>query len=235
MTISSDDALKVLQHDVERLLGRCLLRLQQYELLMKALVAHCQISGPPDALEKVRAKRVEVTGRKTLGALVGDFLGSYIFADENGTSVEETKDSPEDSVWVNIRFHIELPEAEFDRIENDLKELVLLRNNLVHHFISQHDLGSPDGCRGAQETLVSAQGRINQQLDQLRAWYEEMEQCRRTVAEHVRSDVFHDLVVNGIAPDGTVDWPVAGAVSVLRQAAVELAVGGWTPVAEAGK
>lgn len=31
-------------------------------------------------------------------------------------------------------------------------------------------------------------------------------------AEFVQSDVFHDLVVNGIAPDGTVDWPAAGIV-----------------------
>jgi hypothetical protein len=32
------------------LLGRCLLRLQQYERLMKAIVAHHDLSGPPHAL-----------------------------------------------------------------------------------------------------------------------------------------------------------------------------------------
>jgi hypothetical protein len=33
------------QREVERLLGRCLLRLQQYEHLMKAIVAHHDLSG----------------------------------------------------------------------------------------------------------------------------------------------------------------------------------------------
>lgn len=62
-----------------------------------------------------------------------------------------------------------------------------------------------------------------------------MEQARRLTAEFVQSDVFHDLVVNGIAPDGTVDWSAAGIVRELRGAARELAVDGWTPVATAGR
>ena len=35
-----------LQREVQRLLGRCLLRLQQYERLLKALVAHHELAGP---------------------------------------------------------------------------------------------------------------------------------------------------------------------------------------------
>jgi hypothetical protein len=62
-----------------------------------------------------------------------------------------------------------------------------------------------------------------------------MDQARRLAAEFAQSDAFHDLVVNGIAPDGSVDWPVAGIVSALREAAGELAVEGWTPVATAGR
>lgn len=42
-----------LQRDVQRKLGRCLLRLQQYEILLKALVAHREISGPAEALQGI--------------------------------------------------------------------------------------------------------------------------------------------------------------------------------------
>src|SRR5690606_17157327 len=66
-------------------------------------------------------------------------------------------------------------------------------------------------------------------------WAEHMDQARRLAAEFVQSDVFHDLVVNGIAPDGTVDWPAAGIVRALREAAAQLAVEGWTPIAAAGR
>lgn len=117
---------------------------------------------------------------------------------------------------------------------------MLLRNNLVHHFIDhqfidQHDLWSTDGCRSARDALVAAYHRIDQQFEQLRGWAEHMDQARRLVAELVQSDVFRDLVINGIAPDGTVDWPAAGIVRARREAANELAVDGWTPVAAAGR
>ncbi|WP_329957955.1 OST-HTH/LOTUS domain-containing protein [Stenotrophomonas sp. 232] len=42
-------------------------------------------------------------------------------------------------------------------------------------------------------------------------------------------------MIHGIAPDGSVDWPSAGIVRALRDAAAELAIDGWTPVASAGR
>ncbi len=75
MTLS-DEALPALQREVQRLLGRCLLRLQQYENLTKAIVATHEISGPAHALETLQSARTAHTARKTLGTLVGDLLGS---------------------------------------------------------------------------------------------------------------------------------------------------------------
>ena len=48
-----------LQRDVQRLLGRCLVRLQQYERLMKAILAQHELSGPVHQLEAQRAERLE--------------------------------------------------------------------------------------------------------------------------------------------------------------------------------
>ena len=62
-----------------------------------------------------------------------------------------------------------------------------------------------------------------------------MDQARRLMAEFAQSDAFRDLVINGIASDGSVDWPASGIVCALREAADELAVVGWTPVASAGR
>jgi hypothetical protein len=92
MTTLSDDALQALQRKVQRFLGRCLLRLQQYERLIKAIVAHHEISGTADAdaLEADRAARVAANGCKTLGKLVGDLLGSYVVTNEIGIPGEAT-------------------------------------------------------------------------------------------------------------------------------------------------
>lgn len=45
--------------------------------------------------------------------------------------------------------------------------------------------------------------------------------------------VFHDLLVNGIAPDGSFDWSSTGIVRVLREAASRFQVEGWTSLDQA--
>ncbi len=234
-TLPTAGALQALQHEVQRLLGRCLLRLQQYEHLIKAIVAHHEIAGPAHALESIRAARVANTASKTLGALVGNLLGSYVVTDDVGAPAEVTANAPDNVISFGMRMHLSLSAEDYSRTQDDLKELVSLRNNLVHHFIDHHDLWSLDGCRGAQDALVAAYSRIDQHFEQLRGWAEHMDQARRLTAEFVQSDAFHDLVVNGIAPDGVVDWPAAGIVRALREAAGELAVEGWAPVTLAGR
>jgi hypothetical protein len=234
-TLPTDGTLQTLQHEVQRLLGRCLLRLQQYERLIKAIVAHHEIAGPVHALESIRAARIADTASKTLGTLVGQLIGSYVVTDEGDTRADVSVNAPEGVISFGMRMHLSISAEDYVRTENDLKELVLLRNNLVHHFIDQHDLWSQDGCHGAHDALLVAYSRIDQHFEQLRGWAEHMDQARQLAAEFVQSDVFHDLVVNGIAPDGTVDWPASGIVRALREAAGDIAVEGWAPVAMAGR
>lgn len=90
--LPTEESLQALQREVQRLLGRCLLRLQQYERLIKAIVAHHDIAGPAHALESIRAERIADTATKTLGTLVGYFVGSYVVTDEadNSDKVEDT-------------------------------------------------------------------------------------------------------------------------------------------------
>ena len=231
-TLPADDALTAQQREVQRFLGRCLLRLQQYEKLMKAIVAHHEISAAGSPLASNQEQRIADAASKTLGTLVGTLLGSYVTTDEVEDASEP--DARDDIISFKVKMSLRMSAEDYDRTQNDLKELVLLRNNLVHHFIDQHDLWSLDGCRGAHDTLTVAYGRIDQHFEQLRGWAEHMDQTRRLAAAFAQSDAFRDLVIHGIAPDGSVDWPAAGIVRALRDAAAELAVDGWTPVASAG-
>ena len=228
-----DEELQTLQREVQRMLGRCLLRLQQYEQLMKAIVAHHEISASGAPLESNEAERIADAANKTLGTLVGTLLGTYVTSGDQDEVAEP--DAPDNIISFKMKMSLRMSAEDFDTTQNDLKELVLLRNNLVHHFIDQHDLWSLDGCRGAQESLVAAYSRVDQHFEQLRGWAEHMDQARRLAAEFAQSDAFRDLVINGIAPDGSVDWPAAGIVRTLREAADQLAVDEWTPVATAGR
>lgn len=235
MTTFDDDDLRKHRHEVQRLLGRCMLRVQQYEQLIKAMVAHYGVSGPILEVERARAAQIDGTARKTLGTLVGDLLGTYVVAEKNGPIEDMPINSPENVNWFAMQTSVGLSDADFAQAEHELGEMVGLRNNLVHHFIEQHDMSSVDGCRRAQDALVTAYSRIDQNLAQLREWAEEMENVQQAMSDVLQSAEFTDFLVNGIAPDGTVDWNASGIAKALREAFRALATDGWAPVVEAGK
>ena len=62
----------------------------------------------------------------------------------------------------------------------------------------------------------------------MQAYLEELEATRLYAAGIFNSGAIHDLIV-----DGTIPWPVTAIVGALREAAAELAVDGWVPVATA--
>lgn len=73
---SPADSLRVPQREVQRLLGRCLLRIQQYERFIKAIVAHHEICGPLSSLDAIRSVRIADASTKSLGLLVGKLVES---------------------------------------------------------------------------------------------------------------------------------------------------------------
>jgi len=235
MTNLADNDLLTLQHEVQQLLGRCLLRLQHYELLIKAIVAHHKLSGPINDMERSRSGRVDATARKTLGTLVGDLLGSYVVAGEIEPPEGSPISPPEGLNSFVMQLSLNLSSEDFARVERDLRDMVRLRNNLVHHFIEQHNLRSLDGCRCAQDALVSANNRIDQNLNQLREWAGTMEEMHRVLSLILQSEEFKTEFTNRVTSKTKVGFDTSGIACALREAYCALAVDGWAPVTEAGR
>lgn len=223
------DEVAALQRDVQRLLGRCMLRLQQYEGLLKAIVAHHELAGPADSLERTRDRRIQETATNTLGVLIGKLLESYVVV--SGVERELLgADIQADAIGFGFRMNLQMDAEDYAHTRDGLKELLELRNGLVHHFIERFDLMQVDTCAAAKEHLMTCYERIDAHYEQLRSWIEHMEQTRQLAASFMQSSAFHDLLVDGIAPDGIIDWSAAGCVRVLREASARLAIDGWTPL-----
>lgn len=233
MTTPTDEALLKQQQEIQRWLGRCLLLLQRYERQIKLIVAHHKISGPVHDLVRLKKARIDSTAGRTLGQLVGDFLGSYAVTEEINDADDAAINAPEAPPSISFECQMKLSDAEFARIESGLKELVLIRNNLVHHFEDKHDLWSLEGCRVARAALEADYNRIRQHTQTLRIWVEEMEEMRRLMAEFMLSDIGHDLIVNGVGPDGSLILPTAAFENALNKAISELTVDGWVSIDEA--
>src|SRR3546814_9944107 len=71
------------------------------------------------------------------------------------------------SAHFNLRMHLSLPRDAYETLKVDLREMVTLRNTLVHHFIDQYDLWAVDGCLRAQDALTRTYAEIDRHCDQL--------------------------------------------------------------------
>ena len=224
--VTPDPTLE-LQRDVQRKLGRCLLRLQQYEILLKALVAHSDIAGSPTELQAVRDAQVASAHKKTLGTLVGMLTERHLaLADD----CDSTEDPPQDDsgLWFQFRFRVGLDASQHTATIAALKELVDLRNELVHHFLQRFNIWEQQGCIDADAYLDTSYETIDGHYLTLRGWAQTLEEARSYMAAFMKTSTFEDLLVNGIAPDGSVDWIASGAVRCLREAESRFMVDGWT-------
>ena len=226
MADSDQNDITAPQREVQRLLGRCLIRLQQYERLLKAMVATQEFSGTPQTLPQVLDARRAEAGDKTMGTLIGRLLGNYIVR-EGSAPPDDTPDQAEESIYFGFRMQFSMPPDSYAILKADLRELVSLRNTLVHHLIDQHDLWTVPGCLKAQDALIAAYVEIERHFEQLSSFAVHMDQTRTAAAELMQTPEFRNMVVNGVDPDGKVHWPSAGIVSALRQAHRELAVDDW--------
>lgn len=226
MVDSDQSDIAAPQREVQRLLGRCLLRLQQYERLLKAMVATQELSGTPQTFGQVLDARKADASDKTMGTLIRRLLDNYIVPMDSD-DLDCTPHGPDEALYFSFRTRLSLRKADYETLKSDLRELVALRNRLVHHLIDQHDLRTVDGCLRAAEDLLRAYSEIDRNFEQLRTFANDMDNAKRTAADLMQTPEFIDMVVNGIGPDGQIHWPVAGIVSALREAFRELAVEGW--------
>ncbi len=222
------------QREVQRLLGRCLLRLQQYERLMKAVLAHHDVAAPASELEARLAARVEAFSDKSLGTLVKTLFDSYVVGTDN-VEPREARGAATRADVISVRFQHRLQmEAErLAEVRAAVEELVRLRNELVHHLIERFDLWTEEGCTAAQSHLESCYARIDRHFPELASWAEGMDKARASMASFMQTAGFEAWLVDGIAPDGTVDWPRAGIVRALREALEANATYGWLRLEDA--
>jgi OST-HTH/LOTUS domain len=115
----------------------------------------------------------------------------------------------------------------------DVRALVKLRNNLVHHFIEQFDLGTENGCAAAKTHLADAYARIDAAFGHLRGWASTSDQARASIVAFIQSQAFEDIPCDDVTPDGEVQWGSAGIVEALGAAGRALAVDGWTRLGDA--
>lgn len=230
------DAVSALQRDVQRKLGHCMLRLQQYEKMIKALAANFELAGPANELQDIRKKREAALANQTLGGLVTVLSGSYLSlqpaSEAQGSETSEPEWEPPDTKQICIRMDARIPLSpeEHQRVVSALRDLVALRNRLVHHFIEDFDIWSTHGCLAADAFLEESYAQIDMRCMEARSWLVALDEGRKAMAAFMSTETWSDLIIHGIQPDGTVEWRQSSMVEHLRETETALAVDGWAPL-----
>lgn len=213
--------MTALSEEVYLLFARCVLRLQALELRSKAMVARSRLSGPVSGIEDAMARREAETRRMTLWPLMGEMVGSVVVPAGQGEA-EEAPRPKDDPAYFGIWMRVEVPAEDFARIEAELRDLVVLRNGLVHHFLEQHDLRSEAGCLAARAFLTEALARITRVSAEVREWAEHHERLGQAFGEMIADPEVRKAI-----------FGTRRMLQALQEAAGALAPGGWAKVAAA--
>jgi hypothetical protein len=208
-------------------MGRCLLRLQQYERLMKAMLTHHELAGTADELQARLEARAQMFADKTLRQLVKTLFESYIVVEGAERNGPDDSRVPADRVSVSFVARMEMSNERRAGVKAAAEELVRFRNDLVHHLIERFDAWTDEGCSAAVEHTQHSYDRIDCHFQELLQWAAGMDKARAMSAQFAQSQVFLDYACDGIAPDSTVDWPNAGIVRVLREGLDAKSADGW--------
>lgn len=151
------------QRAVQCKLGRCTIRLQQYEGLLKALVATSPGEGGGAQPGAIGEDQLAGTRRKTLGILLRRFTGDL------------------QAVDYCAQFQFDMPADAFEATMHELGELVDLRNELTHHFLERCDLSTVAGCAAAEAWLDACGAKIAAHLCKLRLWAAVIDEARASL------------------------------------------------------
>jgi hypothetical protein len=224
MTQDSDPNLLALRGEIEQLVGRCVLQLQRYELATKAILTAHDVSGHMGSPGTGTAPQSSAFKGKTLGRLVRQMRDSFLIDSSNPPPDDPLEDDPA----FRFRMQIGFSADDIRQIEGGLKELVAVRNDLVHHFLETNDVRDVTGCQKAKSALEATSRLIKARCDELRQWAADLDQMRQRTVGVIASSEIQQFLVEGIIP-----WRHTTIAQALQAAATELAIDGWTSVTEA--
>jgi len=228
-----------LQREVQRKLGRCLIQIQQYELLLKEIVAKREITAvlgsTPAQRANTESTTATATATKTMGQLVGELTDKYFqptFPEAGQSPPESDADADDDehpAGWMRVSMRVSMPPDAHAQLTGELQELVDLRNDLVHHFVEGQDLMSEEGCIAADMYLIDCNAEIDRHLVSLQGWAASMNEAKQSLAAFIASSEYKDFLKAQLLPASSQrEAALPGLIELLRMAEADQENDGWT-------
>jgi hypothetical protein len=169
--------------EVLRRVGRNLVIFQQVEQVLKFLTTHARFHAPASQFAERFRTHAQTIQKKSMGELAGKLVVTVLQADETDTTPGAI-----DEAWFGFRFTIETDTEAVARHEDELKELVGRRNELVHHFLPRWHAAWAGDAEAALTWLDMQRDAAVAMLDRLRGWARTVETTLKEQAAFLASE-----------------------------------------------
>ena len=140
----------------------------------------------------------------------------FEFGDKTSKQIRK---GPGTGPWLNSRVQLAFDEEQYATIKSNLQELVTLRKELVHNFLTKINVENAESCIEAEEFLENSYRSIDSHYKVLCRWANSMLHAQKVLAEAPKTSQFRDRIF----ADGPVRWEVSGIAQRLLDAEAELA------------
>lgn len=184
-------------------IGRNVFAYQRVEHLLRMVVRNSDISWTPGTpIEQFLETHGSEIANKTMGCVAGKLLEGPLL--QNGTTKKRSP-TPKDARAIRLQTHIDLPDGERVKFEQELAILVSERNSLIHKSILLMQLDSVGTCRNEFQRLVEQRARIDACSDRLLGFVRSF----HSLLEICRAPEFAKILFKGgtISMDGTLSSP----------------------------
>lgn len=196
------------QRQVQRWLGRCMLSLQQSERLLKALLHDADVTAIHSgrvgegaaAFDVSRAFEKKQLASMTLGRLVTAFFDGIVSDSESSTEKSRDGELPGDRLSMKKSFRWSVSSQTSESLQSSMREMVLLRNEWVHHLVDRFDLTSLEGCEQALKNLQAGYDKAERFRLELQGVAKAMVEASEAMAAFHSSPQGRALLLGGKVP-----------------------------------
>lgn len=207
--------------EVQRLLGRCLLRSQQAERALKAIIVAHYTAGSGHDTASLASRRAADVAKLGLGEVVDLFLEDVvrISVGSEKSEARPAKRKPKGrpgrtallsrrqaeaqaaavdagKPWFTTTLTIETPQEDAQALLRELRTMVVLRNRVVHNFSEEHEIRTLHGCERAVAFLSEADATLCRHLETIKVWAMTMDEARSAYARAMSEPGVLDALVD---------------------------------------
>ena len=162
--IEENQAFREAHLATQALLGRCLMRIQQYERQTKLIVALSRLDIMDDRNDAAWKRRLEEVKTLSLGLLNRELLEDAIVSPSRAEAISNPQTVTLESGSTRLYRFLQISDEQHQQLTQDLDDMRVARNAFAHHFLDENDVFSLEGCEKANKGLERLYDQIERAL-----------------------------------------------------------------------